>query len=304
MKEKQLHIIHRYLNNEIELEEVKASMSADEFNAWKETLDLSNDLPDVDFDVEKEYNLLQSRKEQIFSKHKPTGFRYLKIAAVFIALIASTFFIANYLNTQQLVQISSNETKENIIELPDLSKVSLNGVSNLTYSKANWFEERTLKLDGEAYFDVVEGSTFTVETENGSVQVLGTTFNVKSNDGQFSVTCYTGKVKVKYSDTEVILKPGQSINNVSKEINLVKTEMPDWINKTFSFDNVLLSEVLSKIETQRNIKIETKVNDSLYFTGGYKKNMTTPEILDLICQSLDLRYKEISEFEYQIYRLE
>ena len=94
MKEKQLHIIHRYLNNEIELKEVKASMSADEFNAWKETLDLSNDLPDVDFDVEKEYNLLQSRKEQVFSKHKPTGFRYLKIAAVFIALIASTFFIA------------------------------------------------------------------------------------------------------------------------------------------------------------------------------------------------------------------
>jgi len=58
--------------------------------------------------------------------------------------------------------------------------VVLNSKSTISFNKTDWKNNRQLTLDGEAYFKVEKGSTFTVNTNNGSVTVLGTQFNVNS----------------------------------------------------------------------------------------------------------------------------
>jgi transmembrane sensor len=47
----------------------------------------------------------------------------------------------------------------------------------MSYSD-DWSKERTLSLEGEAFFEVQKGSKFSVVTSDGIVEVLGTSFDV------------------------------------------------------------------------------------------------------------------------------
>lgn len=298
MKDKNIHIIHQYLNREIDIEEVKRKLSDEEFQAWKSTLEEVEDLPKPDFDVEQEFERLQQKKT--ISKNK-SEFPFLKIAAVLIVLLSTSLFILTYNGTDQdMTSITSSVAKEDFLKLPDDSQVRLNAMSNIAFNQDNWEDERIVALKGEAYFDVEEGKTFTVETPHGRVQVLGTTFNVASRNSRFSVTCYTGKVKVNFSDREVVLEPGQSIDNTKQKIRLVNTAKPNWMMNRSSFESAPLAEVIADIETQKAIDIRLKLSDSINFTGAYNHDMEAEDIVDLVCRSLDLNYKKLNSSTFEI----
>ena len=72
--------------------------------------------------------------------------------------------------------------------------------TTLKYASNKWDKKRRVRLEGEAFFKVAKGSTFTVDTKTGSVKVLGTQFNVKNRIGFFEVVCYEGLVGVTVSD--------------------------------------------------------------------------------------------------------
>jgi ferric-dicitrate binding protein FerR (iron transport regulator) len=303
MEEKYLHIIHQYLNQEIDLEQVKALLSDSEFQEWNKTLEALQSLPYAEFDADKEFNLLQKRKAV---RDKPKSYnRFFRIAVALILLLSSTLFLNNYFfDSGEINYVTDAKNYDGIIRLPDESLINLNKFSRITYNKDTWLEDRILNLEGEAYFDVEEGSTFTVNTNNGNVQVLGTTFNVKSKNDIFSVTCYSGKVKVKFSDKEVILNPGQSINSSDIKVYRVEENKPDWLDQKSSYQNTPLADVIRKVELQKGVKIKIDVNDNLYFTGGYTHNLNATEILDLICRSLDLTYEKIKDSTYVITTIE
>lgn len=300
MEEKNIHIIHQYLNKEINLEEVKKAMSESDFLKWKDTLNILQEMPSAEFDTEIEFEKLQQKKLQQ-NKIKSNN-SYLKIASILVLFLATSFFITTYFfSNQDMTYVSSVEIEDEFILLPDDSKVKLNHSTSISYDKENWNTKRLLNLDGEAFFDVEEGETFTVRTDNGSVEVLGTTFNVKSDGKLFFVTCYTGKVKVSFSDKEYILSPGQSIDNKYEKVILVHKDTPSWFNKQSTFDDTSLAEVIRQIELQKNVEIEINVSDSLNYTGGFDTEMETSKILDLICQSLNLSYQKIDASNYKIY---
>jgi len=298
MKDKNTHIIHQYLNREIDIEELKHKLSDEEFQAWKNTLEEVEDLPKPDFDVEQEFERLQQKKT--ISKTKSHSL-LLKIAAVLILLLSTSLFLLTHNNSNQgLTTISSVEAKADFITLPDNSQVRLNAMSNIVFSQNNWDSERSVSLKGEAYFDVEEGNTFTVETPNGTVQVLGTTFNVKSRHDNFSVTCFSGKVKVNFLEKTIVLEPGQSIDNKAQKVKLVNTVQADWMMNRSSFENAALTDVIDDIKTQKNVDIKLKLPDSIKFTGAYDHSMEAEDIIDLVCRSLDLKYKKISDSTFEI----
>jgi len=298
MKDKNIHIIHQYLNREIDIDTVKHKLSKEEFHEWKSTLQEIEDLPKPAFDVEQEFDFLQQKKNSANAKSK---FLFLKVAAVLILLLSTSLFILTYNGTdQEMTSISSTMAKDDVINLPDGSQVRLNAMSNIAFSQDKWKEERTVALEGEAYFDVEEGNTFSVETPNGTVQVLGTTFNVKSRHDSFSVTCFSGKVKVNFLEKTIVLEPGQSIDNKVQKVILVNTVQPDWMMNRSSFENAVLSEVIDDIETQKNIDIILKLPDSIKFTGAYDHSMEAEDIIDLVCRSLDLKYKKLSDSTFEI----
>ncbi|MFC3197631.1 FecR family protein [Parapedobacter deserti] len=87
------------------------------------------------------------------------------------------------------------------LTLPDGSNVWLNARSSLTYAANNFEEARTVRLEGEAYFDIFHDTSnpFRVVTEEQIITVLGTKFNVNSYPDELgtTTTLVSGKVEVK-----------------------------------------------------------------------------------------------------------
>jgi transmembrane sensor len=84
--------------------------------------------------------------------------------------------------------------------LPDGSKVWLNAASSITFPTAFTGKDRSVKITGEAYFEVAHNSKmpFKVEKGNMVVEVLGTHFNVNAYEDEDAIktTLLEGKVKV------------------------------------------------------------------------------------------------------------
>lgn len=194
----------------------------------------------------------------------------------------------------------SNETQmqsfTSIVEvkLPDGSVVSLNAGSLLSYSEDDWSQERKLKLDGEAYFDVVKGSDFTVETDNGSIQVMGTEFNVFSRKDELEVGCFEGKVKVTNSSNEIMLLPGLMTESISgKSLEAVPFDHLSefWLNGQFNWDNADLLSVFQELERQYGVSFILPDLQNRKYTGSFKKSELN-DVLNLICEPMNLVFSE------------
>ncbi len=185
------------------------------------------------------------------------------------------------------------------IALADGSTVVLNSNSQLKYNKKQWDDKREVILDGEAFFNVKKGSTFTVKTPNGQVQVLGTSFDVNSDNDYFEVVCYSGKVGVKHlnDDTMIILSPSdyyRKIGHTTITGNIV-AKIPSWINGESTFTKVPLKYVLSAFEKQYNVKfVLDNIDDTVIFTGSFThKNITIA--LESVFKTAGIGYKKIDE---------
>jgi len=104
------------------------------------------------------------------------------------------------------------------INLPDGSKVWLNGDSKITYVGDFGNKTREVYLSGEAFFDVVKDKTkpFIIHTRTINLKVLGTAFNVRSydNDKETETALVRGSVEVTLRnrpDQKIILKPGEKL---------------------------------------------------------------------------------------------
>ena len=194
-------------------------------------------------------------------------------AAAAIALILLFQNIGNDFDTTVNVPYAKTET----INLPDGSIVTVNSGSTVEFDKASWEENRFVALEGEAFFDVQKGSTFTVKSASGSVTVLGTSFNVFDRDDSFKVLCETGKVSVKSAGKESILMPDQSVTVVDAqhivEENIAESDKRStWRNGVFVYKATALKEVVEELQRQFNIQIEiTEDLLATQYTGSFRK---------------------------------
>ena len=82
--------------------------------------------------------------------------------------------------------VSTKGSYKASINLPDGSKVWLNGDSKITYDGDFQGKTREVHLSGEAFFDVAKDKTrpFIIHTRTINLKVLGTAFNVRSYDNE------------------------------------------------------------------------------------------------------------------------
>ena len=158
--------------------------------------------------------------------------RYLQAAAAIILLLLGIYTI-NSIYSHEKVETEFAEHKD--ITLPDGTEVALNAGSEIVWSNNNFEKSRELKLKGEAYFNVVKGKEFLIETRNGTVEILGTQLDVFSRDNKFRVSCLKGKVKVNSGDEEQIIVPGE-VAELSDE-GLSKFTKKN-IKRTVSWQNI------------------------------------------------------------------
>ncbi len=192
----------------------------------------------------------------------------LRVAAI-LALSFSVYYYTTTLDTN----ISTLAAQKTTLELPDASLVSLNADTKLIYNKKEWKNNRDVELNGEAFFKVAKGSTFSVKTASGTVTVLGTQFNIKQRDNYFEVICYEGSVRVSHKENIVILKPGNSFLTIDGKLIAKEKETslnPSWINNESYFKSMPFARVIHEFERQYNVGINPQNIDlKQLFTGSF-----------------------------------
>lgn len=216
-----------------------------------------------------------------------------KVAAVFIGLLVVGSLMWVFVIGQE--QIYSPFGTHQVVMLPDSSVVNLNADSHLKYNKVLWAFNRKVELNGEALFIVKKGKNFSVKTGQVVTQVLGTTFNIYSRNNEIRVSCIEGKVGVKHTKTmqNFILEPNQKVSTLDNKLvtpsKIEKTEMAEWVNGVFYFNNDSLVRVLAEFQRQYNVKVILKAPANRLYTGVFYKN-NIHEALDLICTPMHLKW--------------
>lgn len=229
--------------------------------------------------------------------NKKDKVRHLHTKTWLISIAASVllfFGLFSILGTD-ITTIETSYGEQKTFALLDGSEVILNSKSTLTYDDDEWKNNRTLHLNGEAYFKVKKGSTFTVKTENGTVQVLGTQFNVNSVSDLLEVVCFEGKVRVYSKDESFVLQPANSLRRINgNDIEAwdVLEVRPSWIDGESNFKSVPLKYVIAALESQYHINIHSDAIDtSMIYTGSFThKNLNTA--LKTVFKSLQIQYIE------------
>ncbi len=190
--------------------------------------------------------------------------------------------------------------------LPDGSTVELNSGARLSYARAFGGETRTVRLTGEAFFDVANDAQkpFIVETFNAAVTVLGTRFNVRvwPNDPtrETTVVLEEGMVRLEAAGAPaqaVVLEPGQMSRVVGDETPSAPApvsveQMLIWREGGFFFSDYPISVILA--EAQRRFDVTIHASDAI---AGQRLALflSRPEsvdtVLDAVCASLDCRYR-------------
>jgi len=266
--------ILKWFNGEISTETIKALYPDEDFSALEKAKFYTKQIHVPQVDAEKALAHFKTRSfKKAEPKVMPLNFKsFLKVAAILVVLLTSSYFL--FFNSEKSfsTEIAQTET----LTLPDNSEVILNAQSNLAFNKKNWKENRTLDLDGEAFFKVTKGEKFSVHTAAGIVQVLGTQFNVKTRDGFFEVKCYEGAVRVSQNSTNVVLKPGKTFRVVNGEIVAIKdfnAEKPSWLSQESTFDKVPLWQVINELEIQYDVVISAEnIDTSKLFSGSFTHN--------------------------------
>lgn len=224
-----------------------------------------------------------------------------KVAAslLILAVIAAVFYYTTL--TPDMVEVyAENSNVEQV--LPDGSVVTLYKGSTIEYPAEFKKEERTVTLEGEAFFRVTPDAAhpFLVSGNDVRIKVLGTSFNVNTleGDNMVSVVLSTGKVSLFFKQNEseqLILNPGEkALISIDKK-TMQKSANSDpnfnaWMTGTITFNNTNLKEVIATLEKvyQTKIILSNGLSDDCTLTATFHRQ-SFEEVMQVISMTLDLQ---------------
>lgn len=164
--------------------------------------------------------------------------------------------------------------------LCDGTEVWLNANSRLVYPTAFIEKERTVFLEGEAYFKVTkDAKPFIVKTDYLQTKVLGTEFNVKSYTAEDShVTLISGKVQVRSHENARFhdLEPGKDARLLSDglfEVKEVNSEAYTyWKDGYFYFDELPLANIMKAVGRWYNVNIVFRNKEAMAYRIHFMSN--------------------------------
>ena len=267
------------------------------------------------FDSNKGWNKFKANLHENSGIHSNNQFRlipFIKIAAT-LAVIIATGTLLYYLlhsgafrETHQYKYVATNEAIEEEIVLPDGSKVWLNQKSILNITKEFGENQRRVKLEGEAFFEVAKDANtpFIIETSRSSTTILGTSFNMRSYEDETEeiISMITGKVEFlsKTSNESIKVEAGKEATLTEKgKITLSAYENKNflaWKTKRLSFIDEDLTVVITDVERYFNvsIRIENHELKNCKFTGTFV-DPTLNNVLETLSAALELEFKRQEE---------
>lgn len=228
-------------------------------------------------------------------------FKYAAAAAI-VLLLSITAFLRFYTET---VSVPAGLHKS--VSLPDGSTVELNAATELSFHPFWWQFDRSIKMEGEAFFDVKKGSSFSVISKNGITTVLGTSFNINSREESYIVFCKTGKVSVELEASKVVIMSNESAQlkangELEKRTGVNGSEFIGWVDDQFIFNARPLRYVTKEIELQYNIDLNILEDDvaDWKFTGAFNRSDDVNVTLEVISISMGIKFEQNSDGSYSL----
>ncbi|WP_164121933.1 FecR family protein [Sphingobacterium sp. xlx-130] len=177
------------------------------------------------------------------------------------------------------------------IKLSDGTIVHLNASSKITYPAKFANNERKVRIDGEAIFEVAKdvNKPFFVHTQVSTVKVLGTQFNVRSysNESCHMVTLLEGSVRIyERGEKDVFLIPGSqwfmsdSVSGI-KPVNV--EDIFAWKEGIFVFDQENLGQFMAKMSNWYDYEIIVSPSaQKMRVWGTVTRYDSFDKILDII----------------------
>ncbi|WP_057938545.1 FecR family protein [Algoriphagus resistens] len=236
---------------------------------------------------------------------------WLKVAVVFLVLgLTSVFFLQSRQEKEQndtlgvqdvFVTNTNPKGQKTKVLLEDGSVVYLNSQSSITYPE-NFKSDRTIKLDGEAYFEVAKdpGHPFEVEANGIITTALGTSFNISTfnEDQQVAVTLLTGKVKLNQhgKDAYLELNPGEEslLSPDSPQMEKYQVSAAErilWIEGILKFDEASLDEMVEILERWYGVAITVNGHPkALKASGVFDNQESLRNVLNVMSRTLKFEF--------------
>lgn len=239
-------------------------------------------------------------------RQKRDRWKYLRWAVAAAVIVFAYMLGTRTLTKYERKEIAKGEYSieapkggKSVMTLSDGSKVWLNAGSTLHFDKSFGEQNRTLALQGEAYFEVAHDTArpFLVKTSGITIAALGTAFNVKAypEDDLIETTLVEGSVRIetntqsKTKTEPVILEPNQKVvfykNRQSISVQA--------IDESTQIDKPKSNELQSfrKIEVTKNVDVEvsTSWKDKRWIVLG--------ERLGVFAANIERKYDMVLVFE-------
>ncbi|WP_183562051.1 FecR family protein [Mucilaginibacter sp. SP1R1] len=258
-------------------------------------------------------------------------YKWTRVAAVITLFgVLSTVLIKHYSqNAQSMRQVLATKGAIRKIILTDGTLVWLNAGSKLNYNTDFGKRNRTVYLEGEAFFEIAPGKKtipFIVNTKNYTIRDIGTKFNLKAypNDSFFETTVVKGEVSVEgnidnntHEMSRIYVKPRQllriyyhpqkekytykpddtqDIKNLSEiqvmQIDSARMDKYDgWKENLLVFDGNSLDEISKVLERRYNVNIVMDPSlQNIRYSGSFKNVASIDKVLDLIKGNTAISY--------------
>lgn len=267
-------------------------------------------------DVDREWErLFSSIEKKTITKMKTRRLflQYMKYAAAVvlgIGISLSTLYLTNQENLSIVgnYKLVTSKGEKSYLQLPDGTKVWLNSCTTLEYAENYGHSNRSIYLDGEAYFEVAKNKDlpFVVKANGIDVKAIGTAFNVSAymEDSQLTTTLFNGKVAVQPTLTkqEVLLEPNQvavydKSRNKIEVVPYDKKLFAQWRGGFLSFEMMYLQDITKLLERNYNVvfRYENQGIKKLRFSGSFRNNEDLSEILNVIKTNTGIRYQILKD---------
>ena len=191
---------------------------------------------------------------------------------------------------------------EYTIMMADGTKVWVNAATEIRYPVKFVGQERRVRLEGEAYFEVTEDADrpFIVEANGLEVKVYGTQFNVNTRrDDQIQTTLVEGSVSVRPKGLEeVMLKPNQQVVFIKLTVRVTVRDVDvlsyvAWQRGNYYFENKSIGEILDELSLWYDIQVFFMNNEvrNERFSGYLPRYEEIDRLLSLIEKTSHVQFE-------------
>ena len=175
------------------------------------------------------------------------------------------------------------------LTLADGTRVWLNAASSLRYPVSFGGSDRTVSLQGEAYFEVAHNSAkpFYVQAGQSTIKVLGTHFNIDAygDEGTINTTLLEGSVEVSCGSHRRTIQPGQQARSTTAAISIGAADTEEavaWKNGSFLFRNTAAEALLAQVGRWYGMEVVYRSRPTGHFRASLQRTERLAHLLQVL----------------------